>query len=59
LGGYENENLCGHENEEKKIDEETHILVAKRDGILPILPLLKVFGLLISGAAGVAKIINE
>jgi len=31
LGGYENENLCEHENEEKKIDEETHIPVAKRD----------------------------
>ena len=33
--------------------------VAKRSGILPILSLLRVFGSLISSAAGVAKTIND
>jgi len=33
--------------------------LAKRSGILPILPLLEVFDSLVSGAAGKAKAINN
>jgi len=46
----------GHEKE--KVDEKTNI-IAKYGGILPILPLLGVFGSLVSGATGVPKIIND
>ncbi|KYN50298.1 hypothetical protein ALC62_10444, partial [Cyphomyrmex costatus] len=33
--------------------------IAKRGGILPVLPLLVVLGSLVSGAAGVAKAVND
>ncbi|KYQ50955.1 hypothetical protein ALC60_09947, partial [Trachymyrmex zeteki] len=33
--------------------------IAKRGGVLPILPLLGVLGLLVGGAAGVAKAVND
>jgi len=35
------------------------LLVAKRGGILSILPLLGIFSSLVSGAAEVAKVIND
>ncbi|XP_077282380.1 uncharacterized protein LOC143908564 [Temnothorax americanus] len=44
----------------KKKKKTKRILpVAKRGGILPILPLLGVLGLLVGGAAGVAKAVND
>jgi len=33
--------------------------VAKRDGILPILPLLEILGSLAGGATGIAKEVNN
>ncbi|KYN50341.1 hypothetical protein ALC62_14060, partial [Cyphomyrmex costatus] len=35
------------------------LLIAKRGGILPVLPLLGVLGSLVGGAAGVAKAVND
>ena len=43
----------------KKPIKEWILLVVKCGDILPILPLLGVFGSLVSGAAGVAKVIND
>ncbi|XP_071649168.1 uncharacterized protein [Temnothorax longispinosus] len=44
----------------KKMKKTKRILpVAKRGGILPILPLLGVLGSLVGGAAGVAKAVND
>jgi len=44
---------------EKKKPTKKRILPAKYDDILPILLLLRVFGSLVSGAAGIAKAINN
>ncbi|KYQ49755.1 hypothetical protein ALC60_11157 [Trachymyrmex zeteki] len=43
----------------KKPTKKRTLPIAKRGGIIPILPLLGVVGSLVSGAAGVAKAIND
>jgi hypothetical protein len=43
----------------KKATSKRILPVAKRGGILPILPLLGVLGSLVGGAAGVAKAVND
>jgi len=43
----------------KKRKVKRILAIAKRDGILPILPLLGILDLLAGGAAGISKMVNE
>ncbi|KYN06981.1 hypothetical protein ALC62_02057 [Cyphomyrmex costatus] len=43
----------------KKRKSKRILPIAKRGGILPVLPLLGVLGSLVGGAAGVAKAVND
>ena len=43
----------------KRTPKKRILPVAKRGGILPLLPLLGVIGSLVGGAAGVAKAVND
>ncbi|KYN05740.1 hypothetical protein ALC62_03326 [Cyphomyrmex costatus] len=49
----------GLKTKKKKSTKKRILPVAKRGGILPMLPLLGVVGSLVGGAAGVAKAIND
>jgi len=61
LNSYEsqNENWYEFKNEEEKADEKTNIIGGKTSDVLSIVSLLKVFDSLVSGAAGVAKAIDD
>ena len=43
----------------KRLTRKRILPVAKRGGILPILPLLEVLGSIVGGAAGIAKAVND
>ena len=49
----------GLKTKKKKTTKKRILPIAKRGGILPILPLLGVIGSLVGGAAGVAKAVND
>ena len=61
MSGYEsqNKNWYGLENEKEKADEKTNTTGGKTRWYLTYSTLLGVFGSLISGAAGIAKAIND
>jgi len=61
LVSYEGQDKNRHAFEKKKKKKKVKRIlpVAKRGGILPILPLLRVLGSLVSGAVGVAKAMND
>jgi len=61
LNSYEsqNENWYEFKNEKEKADEKTNIIGGKTSDVLSIVSLLKVFDSLVSGAAGVAKAIDD
>lgn len=49
----------GLKSKKKKATRKRILPVAKRGGILPVLPLLGILGSLVGGAAGVAKAVND
>jgi len=62
LGDYESQTkigMCLKTKKKKKLTKKRILPIAKRDGIISILPLLEVIGSLVGDTAGIAKAIND